>query len=68
MARSIPGALDGSQVDTARVEASAEAEFAELDELDKPWRSEAAARARKQLSPEEQLWGNQIKVMAGRET
>jgi hypothetical protein len=67
MARSIPGALDGSEVDTARVEASAEAELAELEELDKPWRSEAAARGRQQLSPEEQLWGSQIKVVGGRE-
>jgi hypothetical protein len=44
-------------VDTARVEVAAEAQLAELDELDKPWRSEAAARARKQLCAEVQLWG-----------
>jgi hypothetical protein len=63
LARSIPGALDGSEVDTARVEAAVEAELAELDELDKPWRSEAAARARRQLNPKEQLWGSQVRIM-----
>ncbi len=63
LARSIPGAIEGSEVDTARIEAAAEAELAELDELDKPWRSDAAARARKQLTAEEQLWGSQIKVL-----
>lgn len=67
LARSIPGALEGSEVDTARVEAAAEAELAELDALDKPWRSEAAARARKQLSREEQLWGSHVKVVGAEE-
>jgi hypothetical protein len=68
MARSVPGALDGPHVDTARVEAAVEAELAEFEELDKPWRSESAARARKQLSPEEQLWGRQVKVVGAGES
>lgn len=63
MARSIPGALDGREVDTARVEAAAEAERAELAARDEPWRAEAAARARQQLSQEEQLWGTQMRVL-----
>jgi hypothetical protein len=62
MARSIPGALDGREVDTARVEAAAEAERAEL--ADEPWREEAAARARQQLSQEQQLWGAQMRVVS----
>ncbi len=67
MARSIPGALDGPQVDTARVEAAAEGELVELRELDEPWRAEAAARARAQLSPEEHLWGTAVKVIGAGE-
>lgn len=63
MARSIPGALDGREVDTARVVAAAEAERAELAARDEPWRDEAAARAREQLSQEQQLWGTQIRVI-----
>lgn len=64
MARSIPGALDGLEVDTARVEAAAEAERAELAARDEPWREEAAARARQQLSQEQQLWGTQMRVVS----
>lgn len=64
MARSIPGALDGREVDTARVEAAAEAERAELAARDEPWREEAAARARQQLSQEQQLWGTQMRVVS----
>jgi len=65
MARSIPGAMEGPDVDTARVEAAAEAEREELAARDDPWRSEAAARARQQLSEGEQLWGTLVKVVAG---
>jgi hypothetical protein len=64
MARSIPGAMEGRQVDTARVEAAAEAEREELASRDDPWRIEAAARARHVLGPAEQLWGTQLKVVA----
>jgi hypothetical protein len=64
MARSIPGAVDAGKVDTARVEAAAEAEHAALAERDGPWRKEAAARARAQLSEEQQLWGASIGVVA----
>lgn len=67
MARSIPGAVDGAEVDTARVEAAAEAERSALAERDEPWRREAAARARAQLSEEHQLWGTQLGVVAQRE-
>src|SRR6266487_1083188 len=42
MARSIPGAVNGREVDTARVESAAEAEHAALAERDEPWRKEAA--------------------------
>lgn len=64
MARSIPGALEGQKVDTARVEAAAEAERAELAARDEPWREEAAARARQQLSQEQQLWGVQMRLVS----
>jgi hypothetical protein len=64
MARSVPGALDGHEVDTARVEQAAEAERAVLAERDQPWRREAAARARSQLSEEQQLWGSHVGVVA----
>lgn len=64
MARSIPGAVDAEEVDTARVEAAAEAEHAALAKRDGPWRKEAAARARAQLSEEQQLWGTSIGVVA----
>jgi hypothetical protein len=64
MARSIPGAADGKEVDTARVEAAAEAERAELSARDEPWRKEAAARARAQLTEEQQFWGASIGVVA----
>ena len=63
MAASIPGALDGSGVDTARVASAAEAELAPLKERDEPWRREAAARARK-LPLDQQLWGTSIGVVA----
>lgn len=65
MARSIPGALDGQDVDTARVESAAEAELAPLAVRDEPWRKEAAVRARAQLTEEQQLWGASIGVVAG---
>jgi hypothetical protein len=64
MAQSIPGALEGREVDTARVEAAAEAERAALAVRDEPWRREAAARARAQLTEEQQLWGTSIGVVA----
>jgi hypothetical protein len=64
MAQSIPGALDGREVDTARVESAAEAERSPLAERDEPWRREAAARARAQLTEEQQLWGTSIGVVA----
>jgi hypothetical protein len=64
MARSVPGAVDSQEVDTARVESAAEAEHAALAERDEPWRKEAAARARAQLSEEQQLWGASIGVVA----
>ena len=67
MARSVPGALEGQEVDTARVEQAAEAERAVLAERDEPWRSEASARARSQLSEEQQLWGSHVGVVAGSE-
>jgi hypothetical protein len=63
MARSIPGAADGDGVDTARVEAAAEAERAALAAQDEPWRREAAARARGQLNEEQQLWGTTVGVV-----
>ena len=64
MAASIPGALDGPGLDTARVEAAAEAERKPLGERDEPWRRDAAARARAQLPREQQLWGSAIGVVA----
>lgn len=67
MAQSIPGAIEGQAVDTARVELAADAERQALAERDEPWRQEAAARARHQLSPEQQLWGTTVEVLAGGE-
>jgi hypothetical protein len=64
MARSIPGAVEDREVDTARVVKAAEAEYDALRTRDEPWRNEAAARARGQLSPEQQLWGVQVGVVA----
>jgi hypothetical protein len=64
MAASIPGALDGAGVDTARVASAAEAELGPLKERDEPWRQEAAARARGQLPADQQLWGTSIGVVA----
>lgn len=63
MARSIPGAIEGGTVDTARVIDAAQAELAEVAALDDPWRSEAGIRARQQLSLEQQLWGADVKVV-----
>src|SRR5262249_4309795 len=60
MARSIPGAVEGREVDTARVDAAAEAEREALAARDEPWRREAASRAREQLSDEQQLWGAKV--------
>ncbi len=64
MARSIPGAIDGRVVDTARVVAAAEAERVELAVRDDPWRTEAAERARHVLGSDEQLWGSQVRVVS----
>lgn len=64
MAASIPGALDGPGLDTARVAEAAEAELGPLAERDEPWRREAAARARQQLPADQQLWGTSIGVVA----
>lgn len=64
MAESIPGALDGAEVDTARVESAAESEWAALAARDEPWRREAASRAREQLTPEQQLWGATVEILA----
>jgi hypothetical protein len=62
MARSIPGAVEGGEVDTARVREAAEKERVELAAKDKPWREVAADRARTKLNDVQQLWG--IKVGA----
>jgi hypothetical protein len=64
MAASIPGALEGPGLDTARVESAALAELGPLAERDEPWRREAAARARSQLPREQQLWGSAIGIVA----
>jgi hypothetical protein len=64
MARSIPGAIEGDEVDTARVEAAAEAEREALLQRDEIWRREAAARARGQLSDDELLWGARVGLVA----
>ncbi len=64
MAASIPGALDGPGLDTARVEGAAQAELGPLAERDEPWRRDAASRARGQLPREQQLWGTTIAVVA----
>lgn len=64
MAASIPGALEGRDVDTARVESAAAAELGPLAARDEPWRHEAATRARQQLRTEEQLWGVSIGIVA----
>ncbi len=67
MAASIPGAVDGPGLDTARVEGAAQAELGPLAERDEPWRREAAARARGQLPREQQLWGVTVGAVAGSE-
>jgi hypothetical protein len=64
MAASIPGALEGPGLDTARVESAALAELGPLGDRDEPWRREAAARARQQLPREQQLWGSIIGIVA----
>ncbi|MDQ3974568.1 MAG: hypothetical protein M3276_09610 [Actinomycetota bacterium] len=64
MSRSVAGALEGREVEPARVQAAAEDELREVAEQDVPWRSEAAARGRQQLSAEEQLWGSRVRVVA----
>lgn len=68
MSRSIPGALDGNEVEPARVEEAAEEELREVAEDDGRWRTEAATRARHQLSPEEQLWGSRVTVIRAEES
>lgn len=67
ISRSIPGALDGNEVEPARVEAAARDELREVAEHDGPWRAEAATRARRQLGPEEQLWGSRVAVISAEE-
>ncbi len=67
MCRSIPGGLDGNEVEPVRVEAAAEDELREVTEHDGPWRAEAASRARRQLSAEEQLWGSRVAVIGAEE-
>jgi hypothetical protein len=64
MAASIPGAIDGTGLDTKRVAEAAEAERQPLADRDEPWRRDAAARARDQLPREQQLWGTTIGVVA----
>lgn len=64
MAASIPGAIDGPGLDTARVAEAAEAELGPLAARDEPWRQEAAARARAQLPAGQQLWGTSIGIVA----
>ena len=64
MAASIPGAIDGAGLDTARVAEAAEAERRPLADRDEPWRRDAASRARNQLPLEQQLWGTTIEVVA----
>lgn len=64
MAASIPGALEGPGLDTARVESAALAELGPLGERDEPWRRDAATRARNQLPREQQLWGSTIGLVA----
>lgn len=63
MARSIPGAMEGSEVDTARVASAAEAEHGPLAERDEAWRHDAAARGRERLTEDEQLWGVRVGVV-----
>ena len=64
MAASIPGAIDGPGLDTARVESAAQAELAPLTDRDEPWRRDAAARARTQLPRDQQVWGSTIGAVA----
>jgi hypothetical protein len=64
MAASIPGAIEGTGLDTARVAEAAESERQPLADRDEPWRRDAAARARNQLPPEQQLWGATIGLVA----
>lgn len=57
-AATIPGAIGpDEQPNLPRIEEATRAEIAVIEERDREWRGEAAARARKQLSEEEQLWG-----------
>jgi hypothetical protein len=67
MCRSIPGALEGNEVEPGRVEAAAADELREVTEHDGPWRAEASTRARLQLSAEEQLWGSRVAVIGAEE-
>jgi len=67
MARSIPGAIDGTSVEPSRIANAAQSELGELAPHDGPWRQEAAARARQQLSQEEQLWGTTVMVLGAEE-
>lgn len=67
MARSIPGALDGTSVDPTRITDAAQSELGEVARHDGSWRQEAAARARQQLRQEEQLWGTTVMVLGAEE-
>lgn len=64
MARSIPGAVDGTELDAVRVEEAAKAERGVLASRDDTWRNEAASRAREQLTKEQMLWGATVGVVA----
>ena len=64
MAQSIPGAIEGASLDTARVELAAESERAALADRDEPWRRQAAGRAREQLTDEQQVWGTTFGIVA----
>lgn len=67
MARSIPGALDGTSVEPTRIADAAQSELDELAQHDGPWRQESAVRARQQLGEEEQLWGTTVMVLGAEE-
>jgi hypothetical protein len=46
-----------AEIDPSEIERSALAELEALEPADKEWREDAAARARRQLDEEQQLWG-----------
>jgi hypothetical protein len=67
LARSIPGALDGEQLDTEKVVVASTAEYDVISTRDAPWRIEAAERASGQLSEEQRLWGVRVGVVSAAE-